>query len=131
MPEWNICHHLAGELENQFSEYNIDIELIKHDGRRPDIVIHHRGVNMNNLVVFQVKKNPSRRDIEEDLTKINETFFSEPYNYRYGIFISVGKLPGSLPDFNQTKIRILEVYGWREMTREEFDRRNRARKGEV
>lgn len=116
--EWNICSHIRQRLLNEFSGYNIDVELIKNDGRRPDIVIHRRGNNLENLVVFQVKIDPSKKDINDDLEKIRNTFFNAPYFYKFGIFISIGKLPDSLPKFDSKKIGILEVYGWREMDSE-------------
>lgn len=111
--ERNICHHVASELEKDFPKYDIDIELDKEDRRRPDIIIHKRGNNKNNLIIFQAKKDPSIKDIEDDIKKINETFFREPYLYTFGIFISIGKLPKQLPKFNSNKIRIVEVYGWK------------------
>lgn len=111
--ERNICHHIASELEQDFPEYNIDIELDKDDRRRPDIVIHKRGNNEDNLIVFQVKKNPSTKSIEDDIKKINETFFRKPYLYTFGVFISIGKLPRQLPKFDPNKICIVEVYGWK------------------
>jgi len=110
--EWNICSHLQTRLNEVFSEYNVDVELVKHDGRRPDIVIHQRGNNSDNLVVFQAKKNPNIKDIQEDLDKIKETFFEDPYFYKFGVLISIGKLPDPLPDFDKSKIGIVEVYGW-------------------
>ena len=55
--EWNICNHLSSLFRERFKDFDVDVELIKHDGRRPDIVIHGRGHNESNLVVFQVKKN--------------------------------------------------------------------------
>lgn len=110
--EWNICHHLACKLAEEFSDFNVDVELEKEDQRRPDIVIHKRGDNENNLVVFQVKKNPTTLDIEKDIEKIQSTFFGEPYKYSYGIFISIGQLSGKLPNFNRDRIKIVEVYGW-------------------
>ena len=109
--EWNICSHIQSGLNEVFSEYAVDVELIKHDGMRPDIVIHQRGENENNLVVFQVKKNPSAQDLQDDLNKINETFFSEPYEYEFGMLISIGELPTYLPEFDKAKVGILEVYG--------------------
>lgn len=127
MTEWNICHHLANALGQEFGDYKIDVELIKIDGRRPDIVIHHRGGHENNLVVFEVKKNPTTVAVAEDLNKIRDTFFNEPYKYRYGIFISIGKLPNPLPEFDIERIRVLEVYGWREMTQEEFEQKAHPR----
>lgn len=111
--EWNICHHLACELAEEFSDFNVDVELEKKDSRRPDIVIHKRGNNKSNLAVFQVKKNPTTSEIEEDMEKIRSTFFNDPYEYPYGVFISIGKLPEKLPDFDKNRIRIVKVYGWK------------------
>ncbi|HMO77707.1 MAG TPA: hypothetical protein PKA42_02320 [Candidatus Paceibacterota bacterium] len=110
--EWNICSHIQSGLVYAFPEYNLDVELIKHDGRRPDIVIHHRGNNTDNLVVFQVKIRPTAKDLQDDMDKINETFFAEPYNYKFGVLISIGQLPKKLPEFDKGKVGILEVYGW-------------------
>jgi len=110
--EWNICSHLQTVLNEVFSEYDVDVELIKYDGRRPDIVIHKRGNNSDNLIVFQAKKNPTMKDIRDDLNKITETFFEDPYFYKFGILISIGRLPDNLPDFDKDKIGIIEVYGW-------------------
>ena len=122
--EWNICSHIADALRRQFSDLDVDVELIKHDGRRPDIVIHGRGHNEKNLVVFQIKKKPNLKGIAEDLQKINTTFFNEPYNYAYGIFISIGELPEQLPEFDKTKIRIHSVSGWELITEKEWKKEN-------
>lgn len=111
--EWNICHHIAMALQKSFEGFDIDVELIKNDGRRPDIVIHERGNNERNLVIFQVKKNPTFHDIETDIEKITSTFFNDPYNYSYGIFISIGQLPKKLPEFDQSRIYIHHVHGWK------------------
>jgi len=111
--EWNICHHLACNLQKEFPDFHVDIELKKSDKKRPDIVIHERENNERNLVVFQVKKKPSSKDISEDFRKIRQTFFNNFYHYKFGIFISIGKLPKKLPRFNKNKIRIIEVDGWK------------------
>lgn len=118
--EWNICHHIANALSEQFGNFDIDIELRKKDGRRPDIVIHEQGNNSKNLVAFQVKKNPNIQDIKTDIKKLEETFLRDPYNYSYGIFISIGKLPDNLPEFDKERINIQQVYGWKLITNEEF-----------
>ncbi len=110
--EWNICSHLQSKLNEMFSKHNVDVELIKNDRKRPDIAIHKRSNHSDNLVVFQAKKNPKTKDLQEDLDKINETFFKDPYFYKFGILISIGKLPNVLPDFDKSKIGIVEVYGW-------------------
>jgi hypothetical protein len=110
--EWNICSHIQHRLKDEFSDYDIDVELIKHNRRRPDIVVHKRGNNTDNFIVFQVKKDPTLKDVQDDLDKINNTFFKKPYCYKLGIFISIGKLPIPLPKFNTDKIGIIEVHGW-------------------
>lgn len=109
--EWNICHHLACELKDCFPDYEVDVELEKIDLRRPDIVIHKRGNNSDNLVVFQVKKHPSLVEIKEDILKIKETFFREPYSYKYGIFVSIGSLPSGYDStqLSTGNLRVVEV----------------------
>ena len=106
-----ICGRIKEALHKQFPEYDVDVEPIKDDRRRPDIVIHKLGQQDNNLVAFQVKKNPNTKDIAEDIKKIIETLFRSPYFYKYGVFISIGKLPDGLPEFDRDKISIIEVYG--------------------
>lgn len=118
--EWNICSHLRASLGERFKNFDVDVELVKNDGRRPDIAIHGRGDNENNLAVFQVKKKPSYQDIVEDLGKINRTFFGEPYNYVYGVFISIGELPDKLPEFDKSRICIHSVSGWKLITDKEW-----------
>jgi len=109
--EWNICSHLRSRLEEEFTGYDVDVELVKEDGRRPDIIVHRRGDNSDNLIVFQAKIDPTLKDLQEDLKKINETFFQEPYLYKFGVFISIGEYPKPLPNFDLTRIGIMEVYG--------------------
>lgn len=121
--EWNICSHLREQLAHKFTNLSVDVELVKHDGRRPDIVIHGRGHNESNLAVFQVKKSPDRQDVVDDLNKIKETFFVEPYNYSYGFFVSIGELPKELPEFDPGRIRLFSVYGWAQMSDEEWKER--------
>ena len=110
--EWNICSHIRSRLEEFFSEHNVDVELVKEDLRRPDIAIHRRGDNSDNLIAFQAKKNPTTQDLKDDLNKITETFFKNPYLYKFGVLISIGKLPEILPEFDITRIGIVQVYGW-------------------
>ena len=112
--EWAICGRLQCSLINRFPDYDIDIELKKDDGRRPDIVIHKLGNNKNNLVAIEVKKDPSKKDVTEDLNKITERYFEKPYLYRYGIFVSIGRLPKGLPQYDRSRIKLIQVYGWEE-----------------
>jgi hypothetical protein len=111
--EWAICGRLKTEIEKEFEGYDVDIELKKDDGRRPDIVVHKLGKQTDNLLVIQVKKHPTFKDIEEDINKIKETFFRNPYNYEYGMFISIGEIPKKIPPYDKNKICLIEVYGWK------------------
>jgi hypothetical protein len=111
--ELNICSHLRERLQKYFPGYDVDVELEKIDRRRPDIIVHKRGGNKNNLVVFQVKKHPNESDVTDDLNKINQTFFNAPYNYKYGIFISVKELPKQLPDYDKSRIKLIQISGWK------------------
>lgn len=111
--EWAICGRFKSEIEKEFPGYDVDIELKKDDGRRPDIVVHKLGTNNNNLLVIQVKKNPTIRKIREDINKIEGAFFRNPYSYKYGMFISIGKLPLDIPSYNKEKILLVEVDGWK------------------
>lgn len=113
--EQNICSHLRQALQSQFPEYDLDVELVKYTRQRPDITIHHRGNHSDNFVVFEVKKDPTIKEFTADLKKIESTYFGAPYNYRYGMLVSVGKLPTPLPEFDLARIGVLEVYGWKEI----------------
>ncbi len=99
-----INHKFALYLEtilNQNSDlyYNIDIEYNKNDESlkkvvinarereiRPDIIVHVRGPNDNNLIAFQCKKKYNKTTHKEDLDKI-EGLLNEPYNYKFGCSI--------------------------------------------
>lgn len=111
--EVSICSRISANLKEVIPDYDVDIELQKHDARRPDIIIHKLGTNNDNLVVFQVKKKPSKKEIADDLQKIYETFFAEPYQYKFGVFICIGKLPEELPEFPIDRIRLIQVDGYK------------------
>ena len=66
--------------------------------------------------------------MRDDLFKINDTFFRDPYCYKYGILVSIGKLPKELPAFDKDRVGILEIYGWGIITEEEFAEQQRNQK---
>lgn len=69
---------------NKSSEYKLS----------PDIIIHERGTNENNLVVIEVKKDISpAKDKEYDLIKLEHltiNYSGNHYNYKLGIAIVLG-----------------------------------------
>jgi len=117
-----INHRLACYLEQFLSEYkygieySVDLEYNKNyndpkripidenkniKAIRPDIIIHKRETNDNNLIAFEIKKNYTDR---HDLEKIRGLFRS-PYNYKYGCLISY------LPEKKYIKVKLLSNQG--------------------
>jgi len=67
---------------------NLDV-----DGERrviPDIIIHRRGVDNENIAVVEAKRNG--RNDEYDVRKV-VALVAAPYNYRYGVLIDLGIRP--------------------------------------
>jgi len=115
-----INHRLACYLERFLSEYggeySVDLEYDKNyndpkkigndenkniKAIRPDIIIHERETNDNNLIAFEIKKNYTDK---HDLKKIKE-LFRNPYNYKYGCLISY------LPTRKYIKVKLLSNQG--------------------
>lgn len=88
--EWNLAHHYANEIIKFFPGYSCDLDVIKRNlnNKRPDIIIHKRGVNTNNLLVIELKKNGRRNAIEFDIDKIKSDWFGEHLNYNYGAVVN-------------------------------------------
>jgi len=116
-----INHRLACYLE-QFlnaeypTSYSVDLEYNKNyndpkkiiidenknvKAIRPDIIIHERENNNNNLIAFEIKKNYTDR---HDLEKI-KGLLRIPYNYKYGCLISY------LPTKTYIKVKLLSNQG--------------------
>ena len=111
--ERSITHHLAIYLQYEFTGWHVDVEYNRHfdDPKRqprrpqepprqptpedtdavtvfPDIIVHHRGTDQNNLLVVEVKK-ASRDDPGDDYWKLEQ--FTKPlpegYGYRWGVHV--------------------------------------------
>jgi hypothetical protein len=106
--ERSIAHKFAEYLQLLFPDYNLDCEYDKHgkytkelEGIRecdedrktnrilPDIVIHHRGHDRNNLVVFEIKSKSEATAC--DIKKL-ELLTKESGQFRYalGVFVLFG-----------------------------------------
>ncbi|WP_454045024.1 hypothetical protein [Chryseobacterium sp. Marseille-Q8038] len=121
--ELNISTHLAYYLKPYFHDFDVDPEyngdIDKPNDRKaldiaknrmieigfepndgdnykisPDIIIHKRETNKNNLVVIEVKKDShSRKHKEFDLIKLEHLtidYSGNHYNYKLGIAIIFG-----------------------------------------
>ncbi|MBU4141458.1 hypothetical protein KKE99_01135 [Patescibacteria group bacterium] len=118
-----INHRLACYLEQFLNEesnvlrsYEVDLEYDKNYNElkkiiideynnakaiRPDIIVHKRETNEDNLIAFEIKKGYTNK---HDLKKIKGLLRS-PYNYAYGCLISY------LPTKRHIKIKLLSNQG--------------------
>ncbi|MBS1552601.1 MAG: hypothetical protein JST15_11105 [Bacteroidetes bacterium] len=99
--EVTISAKLAQYLFIEFKEYDVDCEYDKHIDNskqlnelerniRPDIIIHKRGIDTENLVCIEIKK--SNSDNAEDIYKLKAlTNRTGDYKYKLGIFILLTK----------------------------------------
>lgn len=89
-------------------EYNRNGEIPKailRKDRRPDIIIHRRGLNNpngyeeNNLLIIQIKKNPPAKDKAKDIETIKAFISEPPFYYCFGVFIGLDrKMPENYKD---------------------------------
>ena len=59
----------------------------------PDIIVHHRGHNDDNLLVIEVKKTSSTQNSEHDYAKLKgftQVNGQNNYKYKWGVFILLG-----------------------------------------
>jgi hypothetical protein len=106
--ERSISHKLAEHLQDQFRRLNVDCEYNRYgtDIKRlqfpgdsssgmddleaktvfPDIIVHERGHDDNNLLVIEIKKSTSRQNHNYDYEKL-KAFTTSPYRYRHGVFL--------------------------------------------
>lgn len=99
LTEWNLAHHLACLLEGLFPFLDCDIEITKghFDNKRPDIIIHKRGNNDNNILVIEMKRGASSKELEEDREKIRNGWFKR-LHYQFGAIVNIEKdSKGCLP----------------------------------
>ncbi len=111
--ERSITHKLAEYLQQQFPEYHVDCEYNRmRSGKMdemyikkilkipiegltsadteaktvyPDIIIHKRGTNDDNLVAIEVKKSTNKTDRKLDFRKLNA--FKTQLKYVFTLFI--------------------------------------------
>lgn len=108
--ERTISHKLAEHLKKEFSPMlEVDCEYNRHgveikrlnvpigghgwDNTEakmvvPDIVVHQRKNDNNNLLVIEVKKSSNARNRQFDEDKLT-AFAKEPYRYSFGLLLEV------------------------------------------
>jgi len=102
--ERTICSQLACYMKKYFVWYKVDCEYNRNmwnpkecwrfSTPYPDILIHQRLDNDNNLVFIETKtkwSNFSKEEKKEDIDKINCFMENAPYEYKYWLFVIFGK----------------------------------------
>jgi hypothetical protein len=108
--ERSMTHKLAEALQEVFPKRNVDCEYNRHrdlpktiracqdksvragdlDATTvyPDIVVHTRGSDENNLLVIEVKKSSACRGSDWDTKKLKE-FTDGEFHYQVGLFVEI------------------------------------------
>lgn len=102
--EQSITAKFMYYLTPLFPHFNVDCEYNREgiqpkkacDGslRRPDVIVHKRGNNKQNLLVIEVKTHGHKNQVEEDKSKMRE-MLDEPKSYQYAFMMIVNCGPGS------------------------------------
>ncbi len=108
--ERSMTHKLAEALQEVFPDMDVDCEYNRHGGLAkkiiacrdeaigpddldaktvyPDIVVHKRGTDEDNLLVIEVKKSSGRRCSGWDAEKLR-AFTSEEFRYQVGLYVEI------------------------------------------
>jgi hypothetical protein len=110
--ERSISHRLAMYLTDEFPDHDVDCEYNRNRGEPkrldlllsyirkrtvpitdtkartayPDIIVHRRGSNVENLLVIEIKKTSTVHGEKFDLAKL-DSFRKDPYNYNYALYL--------------------------------------------
>ncbi|KTA75239.1 MULTISPECIES: hypothetical protein [Aeromonas] len=107
--ERSLTHRIGMYLQAQFEYYDVDCEFNRdgHDPKElyigtedtdvfddnamtvyPDVIVHRRGSNDDNLLVIEFKKSSSRVGSGKDMTKLHA--YKTDLHYRYALFVELG-----------------------------------------
>lgn len=117
--ERSITHHLAVYLQQEFQNWNVDVEYnrSRRDAKRlsipeelsseaekdnvsrkdtdavtvyPDIIVHRRGTNDDNFLVIEVKKRRSGHELDEKkLVEFTKPLGENGFDYRWGLQLTL------------------------------------------
>lgn len=107
--ERTITYKLATYIQQEFQDFNVDCEYNRFDDLVkkikvpksnvnwddteartvfPDIIIHKRGKQENNLLVIEIKKSSNSDSGDIDRMKL-KALIEYPYNYKFGLFLRI------------------------------------------
>lgn len=98
--EYNRKGDCPKTLENLFPE-GIEPGNLEAKTVFPDIVVHRRGSQEDNVMVIEIKKSSSRRSYDKDIKKLI-AFTSPQYNYQIGLFLAIG-VSGTAKPFSDVR----------------------------
>ena len=89
--EWNLARHLSVKIHKYLAGLDCDVDVIKPDygDQRPDIIFHRTETHRSNVLVIEMKKDGTARDVADDLEKIKTSWFKPPLRYRFGAAINI------------------------------------------
>ncbi|ELP1878800.1 hypothetical protein QU233_004325 [Vibrio vulnificus] len=121
--ERSLTHRRGMYLQAQFEHYDVDCEFNRdgHDPKElyigteetdvyddnamtvyPDIIVHRRGSNDDNLLVIEFKKSSSRVSNSKDMTKLHA--YKRDLHYRYALFVELGTdIKASDPEITEVR----------------------------
>lgn len=107
--ERSLTHRIGMYLQDQFDNYDVDCEYNrdKHEPKElhieqeesderegnattvyPDIIVHRRGSNDDNLLVIEFKKSSSTVNNGRDMNKLHA--YKKELHYRFALFVELG-----------------------------------------
>ncbi len=92
----NYIKRIRNEKDRTKDIANLSIEKLAEliwentnaDTLYPDIIVHSRGNDNNNILVIEVKKSSNSADGEFDKKKIKQ-LMQRPFNYKFGLFLRI------------------------------------------
>jgi len=107
---WFGVYFFEGLKDSEYANYDLDIEYNRNlsnakktrhfpRGTYPDLIVHERGSNNNNVLVIEFKTWWNRQQ-SKDIQKIKDfTDTTGEYNFQTGLFIELGR--------EETEIKVL------------------------
>ena len=99
--ERTIASQMARHLRPYFENFDIDVDYnrmgeapkaVRYDEKPervyPDIVVHLRGTNADNMLVIELKKDTNRETKDRDIRKLRA--YRRELHYRHALFVRFG-----------------------------------------
>jgi hypothetical protein len=79
------------DVDMEYNKNGIDPKCINNNRIRPDLIVHKRGSNSDNLLIVEFKYG-LKKNVAEDIEKIKGLTYSfGRYSYKIGVLVELGK----------------------------------------